>query len=274
VAGARSTLDVARAELARAIGAEASEIAGFEVDLDVAALLDAAGAALDQSAVEALVSRAFDGRDDLEASRHRVEAEATLAAAAEHDLRPQIDLRLNASYNAYHESFDTRFYQPEGFGDAFGEPWSGPSYGISLRFRLPVGNNGARGRLVQARAATTSSEIDSAELRRSIRLAVLEQLATLGEARSELEARRETRRRIEETAEATMTRYRAGDMTVLDTLVTEQELTRAGLELVGSERNVLSRLTQLRFETGRLVEVPAEGDVHAARLLPLDSPML
>jgi len=103
---------------------------------------------------------------------------------------------------------------------------------------------------------------------------VLEQLATLGAARSELEARRETRRRIEETAEATMTRYRAGDMTVLDTLVTEQELTRAGLELVGTEREVLSRLTRLRFETGRLVEVPPENDAHAARLLPLDSPML
>jgi outer membrane protein TolC len=103
---------------------------------------------------------------------------------------------------------------------------------------------------------------------------VLESLATLGESRAELAARREARSRIEETAEATMTRYRAGDMTVLDTLVTEQELTRAGLELVGTEREVLSRITRLRFETGRLVEVPDESDARAAQLLPLDSPML
>ena len=70
-----------------------------------------------------------------------------------------------------------------------------------------------------------------------------------------------------------MTRYQAGDLTVLDTLVTEQELTRAGLELVGSERTVLSLLTRLRFSSGRLLDLPAEGDVRAARLRPLDSPL-
>ena len=63
-------------------------------------------------------------------------------------------------------------------------------------------------------------------------------------------------------------------MTVLDTLITEQELTRAGLELVGSERTVLSLLTRLRFVSGRLVDLPAEGDIRGARLLPLDSPLL
>ena len=70
-----------------------------------------------------------------------------------------------------------------------------------------------------------------------------------------------------------MTRYQAGDLTVLDTLITEQELTRAGLELVGSERAVLSLLTRLRFVSGRLLDLPSEGDVREARLLPLDAPL-
>ena len=60
---------------------------------------------------------------------------------------------------------------------------------------------------------------------------------------------------------------------MLDTLITEQELTRAGLELVGSERAVLSLLTRLRFAAGRLLDLPPEGDVHEARLLPFTAPL-
>ncbi|MEO7975358.1 MAG: TolC family protein, partial [Thermoanaerobaculia bacterium] len=269
VAAARRALSEARADLALEIGAFASELDVMDPDTDFSAFLDESiEATLD---AEALVRLALAERDDVQAAAHRLEAESTLAAAAELDLRPRIDLRLNASYNAYHETYDTRFYEPQGFGDAFSEPWSGPSYGIALRFRLPIGNNAARGRLLQARSATTSSEIDATELKRSIRLEVLEDLATLAEARAELATRREARLRIEETANATVTRYQAGDLTVLDTLITEQELTRAGLELVGSERAVLSLLTRLRFVSGRLVDLPDEGDIRDARLLPLDS---
>lgn len=272
VASGRRALSEARAALAREIGAFASELDAMDPGTDFALFLDeSADAAPD---AEELVQLALAERDDVKAAAERVEAEATLAAAAELDLRPRVDLRLNASYNAYHETYDTRFYEPQGFGDAFGEPWSGPSYGVALRFRLPIGNNAARGRLLQARSATTSSEIDATELKRSIRLEVLEDLSTLASARAELAARRESRKRIEETASATWDRYEAGDLTVLDTLITAQELTRAGLELVGSERAVLSLLTRLRFVSGRLVDLPAEGDVRGARLLPLDSPIL
>ncbi len=271
VAAARRALSEARASLAKEIGAFASEIDALDPGTDFAAYLDQAiEAALD---AEAVVQLALAERSDVQAAAARVEAESTLARAAERDLRPQVDLRLNASYNAYHETFDTRFYEPRGFGDAFSEPWAGPSYGIALRFRVPLGNNAARGRLLQAQAATTASEVDSSELKRSVRLDVLENLSTLADARAELAARRDARRRIEETAEATWTRYQAGDLTVLDTLTTEQELTRSGLELVGSERAVLSLITRLRFASGRLLELPPESDVRAARLLPLDAPL-
>ncbi|MEO8197394.1 MAG: TolC family protein [Thermoanaerobaculia bacterium] len=271
VASGRRALTEARAALAREIGAFASELDVMDPATDFALFLEPAiETALD---AEAVVSLALAERDDVKAAAQRLEAESTLAAAAELDIRPRIDLRLNASYNAYHETYDTRFYEPKGFGDAFSEPWAGPSYGIALRFRLPIGNNAARGRLLQARSATTSSEIDSTELKRSVRLEVLEDLSTLAGARAELAERREAQRRIEETAAATWTRYQAGDLTVLDTLITEQELTRAGLELVGSERALLSLLTRLRLVSGRLVDLPAEGDVREARLLPLDAPL-
>ncbi|GMU64872.1 MAG: hypothetical protein AMXMBFR36_11460 [Acidobacteriota bacterium] len=272
VAGARQALTVARAELARVLGIEAAELETIETDADLAGWIGADP--LGTGDVEALVSRAVAERDDLRAAGERLAADRALAAAAEHDLRPQVALQINASYNAFHETFRERFYDPEGFEKAMDEPWSGPSYGAALRIRLPIGNNAARGRLLQARSAATSSEIGSIDLRRSIRLSVIEAAEALRRSRAELESRREALARIEETAEATVERFRAGDLTVLDTLITESDLTNARLEVLAAERTYLSLAARLRFATGTLLDLPAAGDVRGARLAPFAQPIL
>ena len=99
---------------------------------------------------------------------------------------------------------------------------------------------------------------------------------TVAQARAELEARRDALARIEETHAASIERYKAGDLSVIDTLTTEQERTSARLQLVGAERNYLSLVAQLRFETGGLVELPgaADGSLAGARLVPLGEPLL
>ena len=74
--------------------------------------------------------------------------------------------------------------------------------------------------------------------------------------------RREAQARIEETAEATVERFRAGDLTVLDTLITESDLTNARLEVLAAERTYLSLAARLRFATGTLLDLPAAGDVR------------
>jgi hypothetical protein len=45
-------------------------------------------------------------------------------------------------------------------------------------------------------------------------------------------------------------------MTLIDTLLTEQQLTDARLALVESKRNYASTLVRLRRETGTLVDFP------------------
>ncbi len=271
-ATARQGLAIARGELARAIGLDAAEIGALEVPSGVAAWTD--GDPLAGAGVEALASRAAAERDDLRALASRVAADQALAVAAERDLRPEVFLSLKASYNAFHETFHERFYDVEGFEKAFNEKWAGPSYGATLRFRLPIGNNAARGRLLQARSAVASSEIDAADLGRGVHLAVVEAAEALRRARAELESRRAARTHIEETAAATLERFRAGDLTVLDTLLTESELTQARLQELEAERAWLSLAARLRFATGTLLVAPPDGGLAEARLAPLAAPIL
>lgn len=275
-AGARQALDVARANLVRAVGMAAEDLAaGPQTVVGLDPWLPQTGGETPSGAdVDALIRAAAERREDLAAAASVVEANRALAAAARHDLLPDFRLSLNLSYNAFHESFGERFYDVEGFEKAVEGVFAGPSYGLALTFRLPVGNNAARGRLLQAESDTAVSQIDATDLGRTVRLRLIELVGALERARRELEARRETLARIEETQSATEERFKAGDLTVLDTLTTEEQLTGARLEVLDAERRYLSLLARLRFETGSLLEIPEDASVAGAQLVPFDRPVI
>ena len=149
-AGARQALEFARAALVRTVGLGAEELAaGPQTEVGLESWI--AGEPLAAADVERLIQLASERREDLQAAESVVEANRALAAAARHDLLPDFRLSFNLSYNAFHESFSERFYDPEGFEKAIEGVFAGPSYGLALTFRLPVGNNSARGRLLQSR---------------------------------------------------------------------------------------------------------------------------
>ena len=275
VAAARQALAVASLDLQRAIGLDASSMAvapyaadgyGGALDADPAAAIDEAAEA------EALVRRAEAQRSDLVAANALIAANQTIADAAKSDLRPEVALTLNLSYNALYESFQDRFYDFEGFKKAVDDKFAGPSYAIALRFRYPVGNNTAKGRLLSAEAGAAQSRISEGDLKRTISLTVRELVRTIEEAKAELAMRREAAARQEETHLASLERHEAGDLSVIDTLQTEEQLTAARLLVVDAERRYLSLVAQLRFETGALLDVPAE--LAAARLRPFGEPLL
>ncbi len=282
VATARQALAVARLELARAIGLESSSLvaAPDAVDGYGDALAADPFAGLGE---EDLARLATEARRDLLATRAIAEAGEELAVGAKSDLRPEVALSLNLSYNAFHESFRDRFYDFEGFWRALEDKYAGPTYGMALRVRLPVGNRAARGRLLQAESSLAQSRISEEDLRRTIRLRVHELARTLVQAKAELVLQKETLGHLEETHAASLERHKAGDLSVIDTLTTEQQLTSARLQLVDAERRYLSRMAQLRFEIGALVELPpAQAEsadalsarVVSARLKPLGEPVL
>ena len=223
-----------------------------------------------------LIARAVGAREDLKASGSLVAANSALLAGAKKDLKPQVDLTFNLSYNAFYETFFHRFYEPEGWARALNDKFAGPSYGVALKFQLPIGNHQAEGRLLQAEANDSKSRISEADLKRSIRLRVSELAETVARARAELDAQREALAAIVETQQGAIERYKAGDLSVIDTLLTEQQRTGAELQVVDAERRYLSLVAQLRFETGSLVDLPEgeNGSLEGGRLRPLGEPVL
>lgn len=275
VASARQALISARLGLARTLGLS---VGSLEETPHTAEPLETWLGAdpVAEAEVGALIERALASRQDLKGAAELVAANQALSAAARADLRPEVALSLKVSYSAFEESFRDRFYDLEGFARAIDGEISGPSYSAALRFRLPVGNHAARGRLLQSESAEQQSRISEGDVRRAVRLRVTELARTVESARAELELARVSLAAIEETHAGAIERYRAGDLTVLDTLITEGQRTSARLALVDAERRYLSLVAQLRFEVGALLELPEgeSGSLAGARLRPLGEPLI
>jgi hypothetical protein len=55
--------------------------------------------------------------------------------------------------------------------------------------------------------------------------------------------------------------FEAGDITLIDTLITEEDLTRERIQLARAMRVYLSLLARLRFEIGDLLRFTDEGTI-------------
>lgn len=272
LAAARKEMGERRVELARAMGVAADQVGTELVTEPLAAFL--ASDPIGELGESALVDHALATRSDVFAQDHLVSANQFLASGARADLKPQFDLSLNVSYSGLEEGFEDRFYDAEGFWKAASGRVAGPSYGISLKFKVPVGNNQARGRLLQAEANLGRTQIERTDLRRTVRLAVQQGLSQWRAARSELAARRDALDAQQQTSEAAFERMKAGDLGILDTLTTADQLTDARLSWIESARLVLDDLTRLRHDLHALLAFRG----HAAKpgdleLVPLEQPI-
>lgn len=274
LAQARQQLATARLELARAMGiaGETPEVAALSAEA-LAGFV--AIPPLDAAAAAAAVEKALARRADLLANDQLVEANRLLSEAARRNLKPEATLAINVSFSGLEESFEDRYYDPEGFWKAASGDVVGPSYGIALRFALPVGNNQARGRLLQAESDLDTAEIERADLKRRIGVNVHQAVASLGRAHAELEARATDLENQRRTLEASLERLKAGDLTVLDVLTTEDQLTQSTLAWIEAARGFAELQTQVRFETNTLLGEPGpEADPRSLALRPFGEPVL
>ncbi|MEM6793022.1 MAG: TolC family protein [Acidobacteriota bacterium] len=191
-------------------------------------------------------------RFDLRAAERAQAAAAILREAAQENLRHEVDLSLNASYSVLHESFDQRAWDLEAHFDAWGGDLTGPSYGFRLTWRVPLRNRAARGQLTQAESSLARSRIARDDLERGIRLRVGAAHRALAEARAELRDVGLTVKAQAEVLETSRNLYGAGDLTLLDILLTEEQLISARLAEVAAAERVAQLEAQLRFEAGEL----------------------
>ncbi len=274
LAQARQQQATARLELARAIGllGESAPVATLAAE-ELAAY--AGIPTVDPSAAAAAVERAKALRADLVANQSLVEANRVLKEAALRNLKPEITLAFNVSYAGLEESFEDRFYDLEGFWKAASGKTAGPSYGLALRFAIPFGNNREKGRLLQAESNLDTAEIESADLGRTIGISVHQAIAALNRARRELEQREINLENQRKTLEASLELLKVGDITVIDMLTTEDQLTQARLDWIEAARAFAELQTQLRYETNTLLGEPGyDANPRSLELRPFVEPVL
>jgi len=289
VAGAQAELVDARMSLAEAMG------------VDAATLSEAPGASdrfadvrVDQQTVEALIASAMQSRRDLLALDEARRASAELAAGARDDTRRVYDLNFSGGLAQAYESenfrflpdernpifselnppvqFDetNRYYSPRGYWRGLSGRWE-PFITASISFELPFGNNAAKGRLAQAQATLRSSEIQLRDRTRLITDNITGVVQTLRAAAEGVLRAREAVERTQATYEGALTQMRAGELTLIDTLTTEEELLGDQTELLRQQQVYLSTLARLRFEAGQLVTFSGLGDAtESLRFLPTD----
>ena len=209
-----------------------------------------------------LAREAVARRYDVAAAAALIGSGSILARAAEIDLRSRLDLATSIWSTATGEN---------SLSEATNR-WVAPSWSLGLTFEKPFGNNAARGRLAQSEARLRRDQIGAEDLRRNIRIAVVLTLNSLIEALERLHQTEETVRHYEDTIRAETRRFEAGQVDLVDTILTEQQRTDSLLARIDARREVATLVAQLRFETGTLVAetggIGAEVTLPALTTLP------
>jgi outer membrane protein TolC len=250
LSAAERRLSDARVNLARVMGValEGAEKAPLPADPFPEPPEDfATGAA----AVEALARDAIEHRMDRKAALLLEEAAGVLVKGARRDTKPRLDLQ-------------GRF-----FGTSTAEAtiadlnrWVFRSANGTVELEAPFANNLLRGRLAQREASLDLAQIESADRARIITLNVLRLAESLRVAVDQLKRAEDAVRYYDKTIEDEQAKLKAGDSTLVDTILTEQQTTAARQALVSAQRDYANLLAELRFEAGLLIlEEPGGGRV-------------
>jgi len=132
--------------------------------------------------------------------------------------------------------------------------WVFRSGSVGIDFQRPFGNNAAKGYLEQRQASLRVTEIDGADLERTIALNVTQYAESLKVAAGRLRLAEEAVRQYDETIKNEQARFQSGDSSLLDTILTEQQTTNARLALVIAQQEYTTLLAALRYESGLLVQ--------------------
>jgi outer membrane protein TolC len=256
---ARLELLQARLELADAVGAVVRRMEDAPLAADSWPELPAANGLATWGAGE-LAGIAVTRRSDAVAARWREQSARVLADGARADLRRRADLSLTVSYRGLDELEWERGESMSNVEDLFGAYGDalfgyspGPSAKLGFTFELPFGNNQAEGRYEQARSTFHQSHIRLVNLERIIGTRVEELKHTLGRAILEIERRQASTAAYERLLEAEIEKFESGLTTVVDVILTEDEVISAQLGLLATRESAALLLTELRYELGALV---------------------
>jgi outer membrane protein TolC len=202
-----------------------------------------------------LVDVAIANRSDLRSARMLRESGQVLAEAARRDLKRTTDLSVVLAYSALHEGESpvAPMGWASGLEGVLAGGMTGPSGQVNLNIDWPFKNNLAKGSYAEARATAHRAEIDARNMKRVISAKVEELLGALRQAAAEIERLEASVGYYRETLEAEVEKFKAGEATAIDVVLTEEQVTSAQLGLVAAKQAFATLMTELRYELGNLI---------------------
>lgn len=199
--------------------------------------------------------RASSSRADLKAARKLEESARELAEASRLDLRRASTLSFQAWYQGLWEGKSPKDMRNMlvGWERALLGGQVGPSARILLTVEWPFANNVARGRYQESQALHHASAIQARDLERVTSGRVEELTGTVVKAKAEVARNEEAVDFYQRLIEAEVERFRLGEATAADVVLTEENRIGAALALVTARQRLATAVAQLRFELGTLV---------------------
>lgn len=194
-------------------------------------------------------------RADLRAARRLEESARELAEAARLDLRRASTLSFQVWYQGLWEGKSPKDMRNVlvGWERALFGGQVGPSARLLLTVEWPFANNVAHGRYLEARSLYHSGGIQARNLERVIAGRVEELTTAVDKARAEVARAEAAVKYYDQLIEAEVERFRLGEASAADLVLTEENRIGAALALVSARQRLATAVAQLRFEQGTLV---------------------
>lgn len=222
--------------------------------------------------VDALSRDAVSRRADVKSLAAFRDTSQILLAAAKADTRSRLDVAVSAGFTqtyygpTFHSLGDEnglhldnsdylKYFSPSGALRSFEQRWE-PIASVNWTYELPFGNHQRLGRLDQALASARESDIRVEDLGRSITNNLASLADDVRHLRAEWEQDQDAVVQYERSWDVAQRLRAAGDLSLIDTLFTEQQLTGARLQLVQAKHDYASAVARLRREAGVLVTFP------------------
>ncbi len=196
-----------------------------------------------------LLQVALARRFDLLAEHATVAGRAILVEAARLNTRTQLDLNGTVEGTGVGEQRITNAF----------DHWARPGGSLMATYSRPVHNDMLIGLYVQAQAQLGQQQITDTDLGRTIQISVVQDLATLADAVDHLRQAELAAQYSQETIDGEVEKLKAGESTLVDTILTEQQRTASLEDLITAQQTVAVLLAQLRFDTGTLVKDGTDG---------------
>lgn len=255
VVQARQNVLKARLALANAIGLVVDRVEDAPLASDpLPARPDQA--AVDQWERDKQAQSAIANRADIRSVKKLEDSARVLAEASRLNLRRKVDLQFLCYYSGLYEGNEGKDWSSlllQDYLRSLTYRGVGPSAQITLNISIPFENNVARGRYVQSRALVQTSYIKSRDLERTTDDRVEQLTGALRKALDELSGWEASTGYYRQILESETEKFKLGEGTVVDIVLTEDSQISAELSLVTARQKVATLVAQLRFELGDLL---------------------